>query len=95
MLVPIEVTSNKQEHAAATIRKKITSQMDKFCEAVILSPVNKESLSIVLPDSQLGLSNLNELLDNLPIDQSIQPVSILKGGMIEANHQLQVFVTKN
>lgn len=94
VLVPIEVTSNKQEYAAATIRKKITSQMDKFCEAVILSPVNKESLSIVLPDSQLGLSNLNELLDNLPIDQSVQPVSILKGGMIEANHQLQVFVTK-
>lgn len=94
VLVPIEVTSDKQEYAAATIRRKITKHFDEFRQGITLSSVNKESLSIILGGPLLDISNLDEVLNQLPIDQSVEPVTSLKGGMKEANYHLEIFITE-
>lgn len=94
VLVPIEVTSDKQEYAAATIRRKITKHMSEFSEGVSMSIVNYESLSLKIDGKQLDLSDLDHLLDSLPIDQGVKPAPFLKGGMVEANHLLDTFVSE-
>ena len=91
VVVPIELASGKQEHAARTLRPKIHEYLDEFLVGLNTTPVEKQSTNMSFEG--LDLSNVEAALDELDIDRSVEPVSYLyKGGTSEAKKLLDDFV---
>ncbi len=75
--MPVELASNKQEHAARTLRPKVREHLDEFL--VELEPTEVEKQSLNMKDDGLDLSNIEEILDGMNLDRSVAPVSHLDG----------------
>src|SRR3712207_5240408 len=68
VVVPVELASNKQEHAARTLRPKIQEHLDEFL--VELEPTTVEKQSLNMKDDGLDLSNIGKILDDMKLDRS-------------------------
>ena len=91
VVVPVELASNKQEHAARTLRPKIREHLDEFL--VELDPTEIDKHSLNMKDDGLDLSDVGENLDDMNLDRSVFPVSHLyKGGTNEAKKILEDFI---
>ena len=91
VVVPVELASDKQEHAARTLRPKIQEHLDKFLVELEPTEINKQSLNI--KDDGLDLSNVEEILDDMKLDRSVESVSHLyRGGTREAKKILERFL---
>eukprot|EP01053_Blabericola_migrator_P004498 Blabericola_migrator_1__4497@NODE_239_length_10968_cov_172_108797_g194_i1_p2_GENE_NODE_239_length_10968_cov_172_108797_g194_i1NODE_239_length_10968_cov_172_108797_g194_i1_p2_ORF_typecomplete_len515_score107_65DNA_photolyase/PF00875_18/2_7e19FAD_binding_7/PF03441_14/6_1e03FAD_binding_7/PF03441_14/1_2e12Usp/PF00582_26/0_41Usp/PF00582_26/1_4e04_NODE_239_length_10968_cov_172_108797_g194_i135215065 len=98
---PVTTVSDKCEFAARTIRPKIHKIFDKF-----IHPLGQENLqSKDLPDhlkdflkkrsiSHTNFSNIEEICDGLPIDKSVKPYKLWKGGELRAQEVLKEFIEK-
>ena len=92
VVIPIEVTSIKEEYSAATIRKKINLKLKDFLKPIKNKVAFKDSLDLKL--DSIEISNINKVLSSLNIDRSVKPVEKFKGGTTEAKKHLNFFIKK-
>jgi len=91
VVVPVELASDKQEHAARTLRPKIQEHLDEFLVELEPTEIDKQSLN--MKDDGLDLSNVEEILDDMKLDRSVESVSHLyRGGTREAKKILERFL---
>src|SRR5215204_7526291 len=91
VVVPVELASDKREHAARTLRPKIREHLDEFL--VGLEPTTVEKQSLNMKDDGLDLSDVEEILENMKLDRSVAPMSHLyRGGTSEAKKILEHFL---
>jgi deoxyribodipyrimidine photo-lyase len=91
VVVPVELASDKREHAARTLRPKIQEHLDEFL--VGLEPTTVEKQSLNMQADGLDLSDAGEILDNMELDRSVEPLSHLyRGGTSEAKKILEHFL---
>jgi deoxyribodipyrimidine photo-lyase len=91
VVVPVELASNKQEHAARTLRPRIQEHLDEFL--VQLEPTAVEKQSLNMKYDGLDLSDVGEILDDMDLDRSVGPMSHLyRGGTNEAKKILGDFI---
>src|SRR5688500_7629828 len=92
-VVPVELASNKREHAARTLRPRIREQLDDFL--VELEPTALDKPSLDMETSGLDLSDIGAILDGMELDRTVPPVSHLyRGGTSEAERILERFIEK-
>jgi deoxyribodipyrimidine photo-lyase len=91
VVVPVELASDKREHAARTLRPRIQEHLDEFL--VELEPTAVEKQSLNMKDDGLDLSDVGEILDNMKLDRRVAPMSHLyRGGTSEAKKILEHFL---
>ncbi len=91
VVVPIELASDKQEHAARTLRPKINRHLDDFLAELEPTAVDKQSLNMKVDG--LDLSDVEKILEDMDLDGSVEPLSHLyKGGTNEAKRILEDFL---
>ncbi len=91
-VVPIEVVSNKEEYAAATLRPKILRRLNDY-----LAPMRKTNLrrdSLGLHFDGLDLEDPDKILRLLRIDRSVPRQAYFLGGTSEAKKHLRKFITE-
>src|ERR687890_1757017 len=93
VVVPVELASNKREHAARTLRPRIREHLDDFL--VELEPTALDKPSLDIETSGLDLSDIGAILDGMELDRAVPPVSHLyRGGTSEAERILERFIEK-
>ena len=91
VVVPVELASDKQEHAARNLRPKIQEHLDEFLVELEPTEIDKQSLN--MKDDGLDLSDVGEILDDMNLDRSVAPLSHLyRGGTSEAKKILERFL---
>jgi deoxyribodipyrimidine photo-lyase len=91
VVIPVELASDKQEHAARTLRPKIREHLDEFL--VELEPTEIDKPSLNMKDDGLDLSDIGEILDDMELNRSVAPVSPLyRGGARAAKKILDDFI---
>ena len=94
VVVPVELASGKQEHAARTLRPKIQEYLDDFL--VELTPTKAEKQSSDMQKDGLDLSDIGKILDGMDVDKSVTRLSHLyKGGNSEAKKIFRRFLKKS
>lgn len=90
-VIPIEHVSDKAEYAAYTLRPKISRHLDQYLVPVAHTEVKNPSLEI--PVSGVELENIQDILRDLPIDNTVPPVShLFRGGTHEAKARFAEFI---
>jgi deoxyribodipyrimidine photo-lyase len=83
VVVPVGLASDKQEHAARTLRPRIQEYLEDFL--VALRPTKVEKRSTNMQEGGLDLSDVEKVLDGMDLDRSVGALSHLyKGGNSEA-----------
>ena len=94
VVVPVELASGKQEHAARTLRPKINEYLEDFL--VELTPTKPEKRSLDMRAEGVDLSDIREVLADMDIDRSVNPLSHLyRGGTSEAKRVFRRFLKEN
>ena len=94
VVVPVELASGKQEHAARTLRPKIHEYLEDFL--VELKPTKLEKQSLDLQADGLDLSDTQKMLDEMDLDRSVGTLSHLyKGGTSEARKMFRRFLKRS
>lgn len=86
-IVPVWVTSQKQEFAARTIRPKIHKLLPKFLTEFPQIPNLSENKSLIIDEI-----DVNEVLNKLKLDSSVAPVTWIKSGTQSAFDTLNKFI---
>lgn len=88
-IVPVWVTSNKQEFAARTIRPKIHNYLNKF-----LTEIPHMEKHPYLPDKSADPVDWEAAWDHLDIDETVKPVTWAKPGTLNGYRMLYEFITQ-
>jgi len=78
VVVPVELASDKREHAARTLRPKIRRHLDDFLSE--FEPTEIEHHSLNMAAEGLDLADIDAILDGVELDRSVSPVTHLYGG---------------
>lgn len=89
VIVPIQIASNKEEYAAATIRNKINSKISLFALPLEEKKINNSLLNMNI--DSLNIKNIDDVINNLNIDSSVTKTNF-KGGTSEAYKHLTNFI---
>lgn len=92
VVVPVEVTSQKEEYSAATIRRKITGKLLNYLIPLKKRIPKKQSLKIDL--DSLEIENVSKLMLSLNIDRSVKTLDRFKGGSSQAKKNLHLFIKR-
>ena len=93
LIVPVEVCSDKEEYSAATIRKKIWKNIEKFDKLPVLEEIiNKQKLSITNIQIE-NLENIDDIIDKMRLNNEITK-GIFIGGRKNAQKKLSEFLEK-
>ncbi|MBA2533861.1 MAG: deoxyribodipyrimidine photo-lyase [Rubrobacter sp.] len=91
VVVPVELASGKQEHAARTLRPGIGEYLEEFL--VELTPTKPGKQSINMQAEGLDLSDIDAVLDGMDLDRSVGTLSHLyRGGNTEAKKMFRRFL---
>ncbi len=90
VVVPVELASGKKEHAARTLRPRLSKHLDRFL--VELPQVKPKHPSLELDVHGEDLSDVDGLLKKLKLEQQIPPVSLFQGGTAAAKGVLKAFL---
>jgi deoxyribodipyrimidine photo-lyase len=91
VVVPVGLASDKQEHAARTLRPRIQEYLEDFL--VALRPTKFEKRSTNMQEGGLDLSDVEKVLDGMDLDRSVGALSHLyKGGNSEAKKIFRRFL---
>jgi deoxyribodipyrimidine photo-lyase len=94
VVVPVELASGKQEHAARTLRPKLQEYLDDFL--VKLTPTKPGKQSSNMQEKGLDLSNIQKILDGMDLDTSATRLSHLyRGGNSEAKRIFRRFLKQS
>lgn len=91
VVVPVDLVSDKAEHAARTIRPKIARLRDDFLVGFNLDAVEHSALDLDLA-SDFDARDPAATLDRLKLDGDVGPVSRFKGGAASARERLEAFI---
>jgi deoxyribodipyrimidine photo-lyase len=91
VVVPVDVVSDKQEHAARTLRPKLNERRDEFVTDLSATSPRKDSRRLRVK-GDVDLSDIPGLLRRLRLDRSVRPVRRLRGGAGEARRRLTRFL---
>jgi len=90
VVVPVEEASDKEEYAARTIRPKINEKLDRFLKSLRRRKVKNNSLELDFESTDL--ENIDEVISELDINNSVKPSNTYHGGLQEAKRLLDDFV---
>ena len=91
VVVPVGLASDKQEHAARTLRPKIGEYLEDFLVDLTPTKIGKQSTN--MPQDGLDLSDIDKILDGMYLDRSVGALSHLyKGGTSEAKKLFRRFL---
>jgi deoxyribodipyrimidine photo-lyase len=91
VVVPVELASGKQEHAARTLRPRIGKYLEDFL--VALTPTKVEKQSTNMRAEGLDLSDIDGVLDGMDLDRSVGALGHLyTGGNSEAKKMFRRFL---
>ncbi|MGC9319622.1 MAG: deoxyribodipyrimidine photo-lyase [Armatimonadota bacterium] len=90
VVVPVAVTSEKEEYAARTIRPKIHEHLDEYLVDLEQSGPERDSLEIGF--NSADVSDWEAALARLDLDRSVAPVDAYVGGTSEAERLLDEFI---
>ncbi len=97
VVVPIETASDKREHAARTIRPKITKRIGDYLVELRATPIDQDSLNLSV--DSVPLDDLDAVCDSLQLrkgfggeGEGVGPVSLFAGGADEAKRLFRVFL---
>ncbi len=89
LVVPVEVASDKQEYAAATIRRKIHRHLDTYLVGLEATELRRDSLDMKMDGE--SLQDVDALLKGLRIDRRAGRVDAFHGGTSRAEALLGEF----
>ncbi|OWZ84684.1 deoxyribodipyrimidine photo-lyase [Natranaerobius trueperi] len=99
VVIPVTSASNKEEYAAHTIRKKIHNKLSEYLNTFTNTKLNKTLSKEFLDNIQKELGPeidlnqpTNDILKNLNIDKSVNPVSSFVGGENAAHEIFENFL---
>jgi deoxyribodipyrimidine photo-lyase len=90
VVVPVRLTSDKEEYAARTIRPKIHEHLSGFLKPLEETKLRRSSVGVSLPS--VDISDVAELLRTLSVPGTAGPVDTLKGGTSRALEHLDAFI---
>lgn len=90
LVVPVSIASDKAEYGAYTLRPKLKKLYPAFRDFVRLPVYAGERVNDIVSDDDL--SNIDALLDKLPIDKTVGPSPLYQGGYLEASRMMDVFI---
>ncbi len=90
VVVPVALTSQKEEYAAYTIRPKIHEHLDAFLVPLEETALERDSLG--LPYEGVDLGDLDTLLERVRINRSAGRVDAFRGGRSEVEALLDEFI---
>jgi len=94
VVVPVELASGKQEHAARTLRPRISEYLEDFL--VALNPTKPDKRSLDADADGLDLSDIRKVLDEMDLDRSVGALSHLyRGGTSEAKKIFRRFLKES
>jgi len=91
VVVPVEVASDKNEYAAATLRTKIHRHLERFLAPLRRTRLDRGSLDLRLDG--MDLQSVGAVLDSLEIDRSAGRVKAFVGGTSHARRRLREFLS--
>jgi deoxyribodipyrimidine photo-lyase len=89
VVVPVELASDKKEHAARTLRPKITRHLDRFL--VELPPARLQDTRAPAVEGE-DVDDPDGLLETLELDRSVPPVPLFEGGTSAGRQVLANFL---
>ncbi len=90
LIIPVTVTSNKQEFAARTIRPKIHRELDNYLTDIRHKKPKINSLGLKVEN--FDISEISKALSKLKIDKSVTASVCFTGGTSTAKKQLRKFI---
>ena len=93
LIVPVRVTSDKQEYAAATIRRKVWKHVEAFNDWTAL-PLVEVKYALSLPSDGSMLRH-HECIDSLVTDKSVRASTLYHGGYTKAIQRLDDYLTNH
>jgi len=90
VVVPVEITSFKEEYSAATIRKKIHRHLAKYL--VPLRSRRLKNTSLNQTSSSFNIADIGQALNQLDIDQSVDKTDYYHGGTSWGKKLLRDFI---
>lgn len=90
VVVPVETASTKEEYAAYTLRPKIHQYLNRFLTELHETLVKKSSLEYDF--SSISITDPDQILKKLEVNDSVKPTSLFNGGEEEAKKVLQSFL---
>jgi deoxyribodipyrimidine photo-lyase len=90
VVVPVEITSPKEEYAAATIRPKITRNLETYLVPLERHQPGRSSLGLDV--ESFDISDVDDALARLDIDTSVKATAGFRGGTQEARKHLRRFL---
>jgi deoxyribodipyrimidine photo-lyase len=91
VVVPVELASERQEHAARTLRPRIEEYLDDFLVGLTPTKISRQSLN--MKAGGLDLSDIEKVLGGMDLDRSVGALSHLyKGGTSEAKKVFRRFL---
>ncbi len=91
VIIPVEELSNKKEYSAATIRRKINLMLNDYLEELHMEAyINK---SIIDLESEVDISNVESIIEELKIDKGVSKSKIHIGGYSKAKENLNDFIS--
>lgn len=91
VVVPVRTASEKEEYSAATIRKKLMRQLDRFLVPVPVRAPARSSLALDIPT--LAGEPAEKILAGPQIDRSVPPSPEFRGGTDEALRRFETFLS--
>ena len=88
VVVPVTL-QHKEQYAARTIRPRLLKHLDEF---LIVPRAPVASVRWRAPHSVTSISVSADVLEGLPIDNSVAPIAGIRGGTSEARRRLRRFV---
>jgi len=89
VVVPVELASDHKEHAARTLRPKITRHLDRFLVDLPQARLNSTATPDVVGED---LSDVDALLGRLKLDREVPPVLLFHGGTSAGKEVLAYFL---
>ena len=93
LVVPVETASDKQEWAARTIRRKLTSRWSAYLSPVETATPRKDSRPLAVT-GDVDPRDPQSVLASLDVDTAVAPVSRFEGGEQAAGRALEAFLEK-
>ena len=89
-IVPVDIVTDKEEYAAYTIRKKIKNKIERFIDISQLEKLKINSLRNEF--KSIDINNIEQVLSDLNIDNSVKKSPIFNGGSKQAISMLDDFI---
>ncbi len=92
VVVPVDIASNKEEYAAATLRPKILIQRERFLRPLKPMPVRVDSLDLRL--GGIDIDDVDAILEKLDVGRAVGRTDAFAGGASEARRRLRTFIVE-